>query len=64
LWGKKGSAAAGFSANAVRFDNIWTALEFVDSDGGHDAFVCRRTGKVYWHFDLAELQLNEIELAD
>jgi hypothetical protein len=48
----------------VRFDDILTAFEFVDSDGSHDAFVCRRTGKVYWHFDLAELDEIEDELPE
>jgi hypothetical protein len=48
----------------VRFDDILTAFEFVDSDGSHDAFVCRRTGKVYWHFDLAELDELEDELPE
>lgn len=37
------------------FQEVSLAFEFVDSDGGHDAFLCRRTGRIYWRSDLSEL---------
>jgi hypothetical protein len=40
------------------------ACEFVDSDGSHDAFLCRRTGKIYWRSDLSELDEIEDELPE
>jgi hypothetical protein len=46
------------------FHELSLAFEFVDSDGSHDAFVCRRTGKVYWRSDLSELDELEDELPE
>jgi|SRR5882757_11042515 hypothetical protein len=51
----------------VSFQDILTGYEFVgSSDGMHRAILCKRTGKVYWHSDLSDLdglELND-ELPD
>ena len=48
----------------VRFDEILNALEFVGARGlgEHQAFLCRQSGKIYWHSDLSELDGLEDEL--
>jgi hypothetical protein len=40
----------------VSFEEIREALEFVSAGGlgEHQAFLCIRTGKIYWHSDLSE----------
>jgi hypothetical protein len=37
----------------VSWDDLASAFEFVSADGvgGHKAFLCRPSGKVYWHSD-------------
>jgi hypothetical protein len=47
------------------FQEILLAFEFVASGGGlHQAFLCRRTGKIYWRSELSELDEFEDELPD
>jgi hypothetical protein len=56
---------------AVKFEEMLLAFEFVESTGvlgEREAFVCRRTGKIYWRTDSSGLdelndQLND-ELPD
>jgi hypothetical protein len=40
----------------VRFNDILEAFEFVSAGGmgEHQAFLCRQSGKVYWHSELSE----------
>ncbi len=37
----------------VKLSDLQEALEFVSASdvGEHEAYVCVRTGKIYWHFD-------------
>jgi hypothetical protein len=53
-----------FSPMPTGFQDLLLAFEFVDSDGSHDAFLCRRTGKIYWRSDLSELDEIEDELPE
>jgi len=41
----------------VSFEEIQEALEFVSASGlgEHQAFLCIRSGKIYWHSDLSDL---------
>jgi uncharacterized protein UPF0158 len=50
----------------VSFEEIRNALEFVSAGGlgEHQAFLCLRTGKIYWHSDLSELDEPEDELPE
>ena len=47
------------------FSDIELSFEFVSSEGGstHEAFLCRRTGKIYWRSDSSD-DLNEEEMPD
>jgi hypothetical protein len=47
------------------FSDIELSFEFVSSEGGsaHEAFLCRRTGRIYWRSDSLE-DLNEEEMPD
>ena len=46
------------------FSDIELSFEFVSSSGGsHEAFLCRRTGKIYWRSDSSD-DLNEEEMPD
>jgi len=40
----------------VSFNDILEAFEFVSAGGmgEHQAFLCRQSGKVYWHSELSE----------
>ena len=50
---------------ATSFSDILLAYEFVASGGGlHDAFLCRRTGKIYWRSETSDLDGFEDELPD
>jgi hypothetical protein len=48
------------------FQEILLAFEFVgSSDGGmHEAFLCRRTGKIYWRSEFSDLDEMNDELPD
>ncbi len=47
------------------FSDILLAYEFVASGGGlHDAFLCRRTGKIHWRSETSDLDGFEDELPD
>jgi hypothetical protein len=48
------------------FQEILLAFEFVASSsfGEHEAFLCRRTGKIYWRSELGELDEMNDELPD
>jgi hypothetical protein len=48
------------------FSDIALAFEFVSSAGvgSHEAFLCRRTGKIYWRSDFADLDELEEEMPD
>jgi hypothetical protein len=49
----------------VSFQDILNSFEFVGSGGGlHEAFLCRRTGKIYWRAELSDLDEFEEELPD
>jgi hypothetical protein len=50
----------------VDFQEILTAFEFVSSSGPgmHEAFLCRRTGKIYWRSDFSGLDELEDALPD
>jgi len=41
----------------VSFENICTAFDFASAGGFHEhrAFLCRRTGKIYYHSDFSDL---------
>lgn len=42
----------------VRFEEIREAFEFVSAGRGlgeYQAFLCKQSGKIYWHSDLSEL---------
>ena len=45
------------------FREIFDAFEFVSMSGGlgdHQAFLCRRTGKIYWHSEFSDVdELND-----
>jgi hypothetical protein len=54
-------------AMPVKFSDLELAFDFVSSDpflGDHHAFVCRRTGKIYWQFEASEPDELEDELPD
>jgi hypothetical protein len=47
------------------FQDILLGFEFVSSSLGlHEAYLCRRTGKVYWHSETFDLEGLEDELPD
>jgi hypothetical protein len=47
------------------FQEILNAYEFVSSEASsNQAFLCRRTGKVFWHSDFSDLNEFEDELPD
>jgi hypothetical protein len=48
------------------FQEILLAFEFVGSSGGgmHEAFLCRRTGKIYWRSEFSDLDEMNDELPD
>jgi len=48
------------------FEDILLGFEYVGSSdfGDHQAFVCRRTGKIYWRSELGELDEMNDELPD
>jgi hypothetical protein len=47
------------------FQDILLGFEFVNSGGGrHEAYLCRRTGKIYWHSETSDLDGLEDELPD
>jgi len=49
------------------FQEILGALEFVSMGGGlgeHQAVLCRRTGKIYWHSEFSGLDEPNDELPD
>jgi len=51
----------------VSFKDILDAFEFVSMGGGlgeHQAVLCKQSGKIYWHSELAELDEPEDELPD
>src|SRR2546430_12758739 len=51
----------------VSFNEILDAFEFVSMGGGigeHQAFLCKQSGQIYWHSELAELDEPEGELPD
>jgi len=50
----------------VSFQDILNSFEFVEGGGGlHEAFLCRRTGKIYWRAELSDLnEFEEEELPD
>jgi hypothetical protein len=51
----------------VSFQEILTAFEFVGMGSGigeHQAILCRRTGKIYWHSESAGLDELDEELPD
>lgn len=47
----------------VSFSDLELAFEFVSSDGGgaNQAYLCKETGKIYWHTDIGD---NFEELPD
>jgi hypothetical protein len=51
----------------ISFNEILDAFEFVSMGGGigeHQAFLCKQSGQIYWHSELAELDEPEAELPD
>ncbi|MGD0026958.1 MAG: UPF0158 family protein [Xanthobacteraceae bacterium] len=51
----------------ISFQEILDAFEFVSMGGGpgeHQAFLCRQTGKIYWHSELSDLDELNDELLD
>src|SRR5262245_20133476 len=49
----------------VSFQELLLALEFISSSiGNHRAILCRRTGKIYWHSELSDLDEFNDELPD
>ena len=49
----------------VSFQEILNSFEFVGSGGGlHEAFLCRRTSKIYWRSEMSDLDEFEEELPD
>jgi hypothetical protein len=51
----------------VKFEEIILAFEFVESTGilgEREAFVCRRTGKIYWRTDSSGLDELDDQLND
>jgi hypothetical protein len=49
----------------VDFQELLNSFEFVSGGGGlHDAFICRRTGKIYWRSETSDLDGLEEELPD
>ena len=51
---------------AASFQEILFAFEFVTGSGVgmHEAFLCRRTGKIYWRSELSDLDEFNDELPD
>jgi hypothetical protein len=51
----------------VSFQQILEAFEFVSMGSGpgeHQAILCRRTGKIYWHSEFSDLDELNDELPD
>jgi hypothetical protein len=51
----------------ISFQDILNAFEFVSVGGGvgeHQAFLCRQTGKIYWHSEYSDLDDLNDELPD
>jgi len=50
----------------VSFDDILLAFEFAGLDGAglHRAILCRRTGKIYFHYEFSDLEEFNDELPD
>lgn len=49
----------------VSFQDIRNSFEFVEGGGGqHEAFLCRRTGKIYWRSEMSDLDELEDEMPD
>jgi hypothetical protein len=50
----------------TKFEEITLAFEFVSSGlpGAHEAFLCRRTGKIYWHAEFSDVEGFNDELPD
>jgi hypothetical protein len=48
------------------FNDIRDAFEFVGTGGFgvHQAFLCRRTGKIYWHSEFSDIDEFNDELPD
>jgi len=47
------------------FQDILLSFDFVGSGiGNHQAFLCRRTGKIYWHSEFSDLDEFSDELPD
>jgi len=54
-----------FNQMPASFQEILLAFEFVGSGVGvHEAFLCRRTGKIYWRSELSDLDEMNDELPD
>jgi len=51
----------------VNFKEILNAFDFVSMGGGigeHQAFLCKQSGKIYWHSELGDLDEPDDELPD
>jgi hypothetical protein len=50
----------------VSFNEILDAFEFVSFGGfgEHQAYLCKRSGKIYWHSEFSELDELDDELPD
>jgi hypothetical protein len=49
----------------VSFQEILLAFEFVDSASGrHEAYLCRRTGRIYFHSEFSDFEELNDELPD
>jgi uncharacterized protein UPF0158 len=51
---------------AISFDKLLDAFEFVSvrTEGQNTVYLCRQTGKTYWHSDFSDFQELEEELPD
>ncbi len=50
----------------ISFTEIMDAFEFVDFGGlgEHQAYLCKQSGKIYWHSEISELDGPDGELPD
>lgn len=51
----------------ARFSDILEAFEFASMGSGlgdHQAILCRRTGRIYWHSEFSDLEAFNDELPD